>query len=116
MPYIVGDFLDDLERELVHQRKVAAPEVDRGDALAQLRSRALSVSVDLKRAITAKDVFSAAKHEQERAELRALADRIAEEEGGANPASPAQEQQGKGSSSEQIPQAQVVDFPPKGAR
>jgi hypothetical protein len=96
MPYIVGDFLDDLERELVHQRKVAAREVDRADALAQLRNRALSVSTDLGRAITAQDVFSSAKNEHERAELHALADRIAPEGGGANPASPDHREAGEG--------------------
>jgi hypothetical protein len=111
MPYIVGDFLDDIERELVHQRNVAAREVDRADALYQLRNRALSVSADLGRAVTAKDVISFAKNEQERAELRALADRIAPPDPRGKPASPQDGEQANGSLSEQILQDQVVDLP-----
>ena len=115
MAYIVGDFLDDLERELVRQRKVAAREVDRADALHQLCNRALSVSADLGRAITAQDVFSSATNEQERAELRALADRIAPQEGAGSPASPAHGELGKGSLSARSLQESAVDFPPEGA-
>jgi hypothetical protein len=73
----LGDFLDELERELVVSRRDLARQVDRTQALADLRTRALSVSAALKREITVEDVFSSAKDEKERAELRALVDRIA---------------------------------------
>jgi hypothetical protein len=76
LPYIVGDFLDDLERELVASRRDLAQRVDRVEALAALRSIALSVSSDLQRAITAEDVFSSGRNEQERAKLQSLAERI----------------------------------------
>lgn len=114
MTYFVHDFLDDIERELAEQRRRAAREVDRADALAQLRNRALSVSANLNRAITEKDVFSAAKDEYQRAELRALADRIAPEEPPPNPASPDHGEQGKGSLQEQSLEASAVDYPLEG--
>ena len=63
MPYIVGDFLDDLERELAAARRDLARRVDRVEALAELRSIALNVSSDVQRAVTAEDVFSSAKSE-----------------------------------------------------
>lgn len=112
MPYFVGDFLDDLERELARQRRVASREVDRADALAQLRTRALSVAADLKRPITVEDVFSSAKDERERAELSALADRITrEQEPGGNPASKGKGEQAKASLSDESLQDRLVDYP-----
>jgi hypothetical protein len=97
MPYIVGDFLDQVERELVRARRDLARRVDRVEALAALRSLALSVSADLQRAITAEDVFTQAKDERERARLQALTDRITrgDEEPGANPASSEEGEQGE---------------------
>ena len=87
MPYVVGDFLDMLERELLPSRRDLAQRIDRVEALAQLRSHALSVSADLQRAISVDDVFSSAKDERERAFLKSLANRIAgEETPGGNPA------------------------------
>jgi hypothetical protein len=74
--YDVGDFLDQLEHELHEQRRLAAHHVDRADALATFRNRALAVAASLNRAITVEDVFDAAQDEQERAALHALADRI----------------------------------------
>lgn len=76
MSWGIGDFLDQLEDELVRQRRLAAAHVDRADALAAFRNRALAVASDLERAITVEDVFASATNERERAELAALADRI----------------------------------------
>jgi hypothetical protein len=86
MTPLVHDFLDEVEHELVAQRRRAAREVDRADALYHLRNRALSASAALGRAITAEDVFSSAKDEKERAEVQALVDRIASPDPGGNPA------------------------------
>src|SRR4051812_35391953 len=82
MSYLVGDFLDQLDAELVAQRRLAALHVDRADALRALRSHAFQVAAALKRPITVEDVFECATDEQERAERRALADRITREAGG----------------------------------
>jgi hypothetical protein len=80
--YLVGDFLDELDHELGVARDVAARAVDRADALNEFRSRAIAVATVLHRSISAQDVFDAAKNERERAELRALADRITQDAGG----------------------------------
>lgn len=82
MKYFVGDFLDDLERELAAQRRLTAQHVDRAEALAAMRSRALTVAAALNRPITVEDVFNAANDERERAELNSLVSRITQEMGG----------------------------------
>lgn len=76
MSWGIGDFLDQIEDELVRQRRLAAAHVDRAEALTAFRNRALAVASELERAITVDDVFASARNEQERAELAALADRI----------------------------------------
>ena len=76
MSWTVGDFLDQIESEIVMQRHLAAQHVDRAEALVAFRNRALTVGGRLNRPITVNDVFDGAANEQERAELRALADRI----------------------------------------
>lgn len=69
------DFLIEVEDELAEARRVAAGAVDRADALAQLRSYALETQDELRRPVSASDVFDT-RDEQRRARLSALADRI----------------------------------------
>jgi hypothetical protein len=69
----VADFLTWIEDELDRERDEAARHIDRADALAELRSRALPVAASLRRPLTPEDVFSSAQNEHERAEIRALA-------------------------------------------
>lgn len=71
----LNDLLDWIEAELDREREAAARHVDRADALAQLRTRALPIAASLRRPLTPDDLFAAARDEHERAELRALADR-----------------------------------------
>lgn len=101
MPYIVGDFLDDLERELVASRRDLARRVERVEALAELRSIALTVSSDLQRAITAEDVFSSATNERQRAKLQSLADRVTQDDPRDGTGLLGQESGAKGSGREQ---------------
>jgi hypothetical protein len=69
----VEDFLTWIEDELAKERDEAARHVDRAEALAELRSRALPAAQALRRPLTPEDVFASCKNEHERAELRALA-------------------------------------------
>ena len=78
----LADFLDWIEDELTSARREAAHYIDRAEALAALRSRALPIAQRLRRPLTVDDVF-ASRDERERAELRALADRVT---GGGDPA------------------------------
>ena len=48
----VGDFLDWIEHELNVERREAAQHIDRAEALAQMRSRALPIASRLRRAVT----------------------------------------------------------------
>jgi hypothetical protein len=73
----LGDFLDWIEDELAKERREAAKHVDRADALATLRSRALPIAQRLRRPLTPDDVFGSSANEHERAQLQALADRVA---------------------------------------
>ena len=82
MPVHLDDFLDVVERELAADRRRLARLLDRVEALAALHAHAVSVSIELQRAISADDVFSAPRSERERAELQALADRITSDPGG----------------------------------
>jgi hypothetical protein len=77
------DFLDWIEDELANERREATKHVDRADALAALRSRALPIAQRLRRPLTPQDVFASASDEHERAQLQALADRVT---GGGDPA------------------------------
>jgi hypothetical protein len=79
----LNDFLDWIEVELTTARREAARHIDRAEALAVLRSRALPVAQRLRRPLTVDDVFASSRDERERAELRALADRVT---GGGDPA------------------------------
>jgi hypothetical protein len=79
----LNDFLDWIEVELTPARREAARHIDRAEALAVLRSRALPVAQRLRRPLTVDDVFASSRDERERAELRALADRVT---GGGEPA------------------------------
>lgn len=79
----LGDFLDWIEDELAKERREATNHVDRADALAALRSRALPIAQRLRRPLTPDDVFKSSSNEHERAQLQALADRVT---GGGDPA------------------------------
>jgi hypothetical protein len=79
----LGDFLDWIEDELALARREATKHVDRADALAALRSRALPIAQRLRRPLTPDDVFKSSSNEHERAQLQALADRVT---GGGDPA------------------------------
>lgn len=84
----LGDFLDWIEDELASARREAARHVDRAEALAVLRSRALPIAQRLRRPLTPDDVLASSRDERERAELRALADRVTGDRvtGGGDPA------------------------------
>ena len=88
MPYFVHDFADQLASELAASRHELGRVLDRTEALAALHSRALDLAAELKRPVTADDLFGSARDEKERASLRLLADRVAGHPGG-NPASDA---------------------------
>lgn len=69
------NFLIEVEDELAEARRVAAKAIDRADALAQLRSYTLEMQDEMRRPVSASDVFDTSD-EQRRARLNALADRI----------------------------------------
>jgi len=72
----MDDFLSWIEDELVKERDEAAAHIDRAEALAALRSHALPVAQALRRPLTPEDVL-VSDDEHKRAELRALALRVA---------------------------------------
>jgi hypothetical protein len=71
----MDDFLSWIEDELATERDEAAAHIDRAEALAALRSRALPRAQALRRPLTPEDVL-VSEDERERAELRALALRV----------------------------------------
>lgn len=74
------DFLSALDEELARARDELARRVDRVEALAELRSLALTIAARERRAVSVSDVVSAGGGEQERARVRALMQRAALEE------------------------------------
>jgi len=84
MPYFVHDFADQLASELDESRRELERVLDRTDALAALHTRALDLAAELKRPVTADDLFRSGRDEKESAALRLLADRVAGP--GGNPA------------------------------
>lgn len=85
MPHFVHDFVDHLAGELAASRGELERVLDRTEALAALHSRALDLAAELKRPMTAEDLFGAWRNERERAELQLLAERATSR--GGNPAS-----------------------------
>lgn len=73
----MNDLLDWIESELERERDEAAGHIDRADALAQLRSHLLPVAATLRRPLTPDDLYVSCEDERERAEVRALAERVA---------------------------------------
>jgi len=82
MPHFVHDFADQLANELDESRRELGRVLDRTDALAALHVRALDLAAELKRPVTADDLFRSGRDEKERAALRLLADRVAGRPGG----------------------------------
>ena len=73
------DFLGQLESELAESRAELARVIERTQALADLRSRAIRVQGELNRPVTDRDVFKA-RDEEDRALLDLLVTRITGEE------------------------------------
>lgn len=73
------DFLGQVEDELAESRRDLRRTMERTQALAELRSRALEVQQELRRPITERDVFQP-RDEEDRALLDLLVDRITGEE------------------------------------
>lgn len=74
------DFLGQLESELADSRAELGRVMERTQALADLRSRAIRVQGELGRPITERDVFKA-RDEEDRALLDLLVARITDNEG-----------------------------------
>lgn len=73
------DFLGQVEDELAESRRDLRRTMERTQALAELRSRALEVQQELRRPITERDVFQP-RDEEDRALLDLLVNRITGEE------------------------------------
>lgn len=73
------DFLGQVEDELAESRRDLRRTMERTQALADLRSRALEVQQELRRPITERDVFQP-RDEEDRALLDLLVNRITGEE------------------------------------
>jgi len=72
MPRFVHDFVDQLAAELASSRRELEGVLERTDALAALHARALDLAAELKRPLTAEDLFGRVSSEKERAQLQLL--------------------------------------------
>lgn len=72
----MNDLLDWIESELDRERAEAAAHIDRAEALVALRSHLLPAAATLRRPLTPDDLYASCSDERERAEVRALAERI----------------------------------------
>ena len=86
MPTFVPDFVDALEQELATERERLARLLNRIEALTELHDYAYDLAARLRKPLTVEDVFDSGHSEQQRAKLRALAERITASEQGGIPA------------------------------